>query len=390
MRPRLGIAAAFLMALLLAACATTTKPLPDMAPGTRPAIDTDEAGLWMYMDKIEQNLRTSGRIETDAGLNRYVRGIICKLAFEHCPDMRVYIVQTPHFNATMAPNGCMQVWTGLMLRAQNEAQLAYVLGHEIGHYQKRHTIQQWRVIRDTSSALIFFQLATAAAGAGFSGDIAHLVALAGILAYSRDMERESDAIGIELMARAGYDPREASKIWRLLEAEREAADDPEQFIFFRTHPTSEERMQTLDARAAQMVQPTAEGRRRQNDYIAMIRPFRGAWLRDELRKRDYAASGVVLEHLAEVGDQPGEILFFQGEIHRMRAREGDLEKALAYYAKAATHEPVPVAVYRAMGLLHWKLGQRSQARTYLQDYLDRSPQASDREMIRAYLRELEQ
>ncbi len=390
MRPRLGIAAVFLMALLLAACATTTKPLPDMAPGTRPAIDTDEAGLWMYMDKIEQNLRTSGRIETDAGLNRYVRGIICKLASEHCPDMRVYIVQTPHFNATMAPNGCMQVWTGLMLRAQNEAQLAYVLGHEIGHYQKRHTIQQWRVIRDTSSALIFFQLATAAAGVGFSGDIAQLVALAGILAYSRDMERESDEIGIELMVRAGYDPREASKIWRLLGAEREAADDPEQFIFFRTHPTTAERMQTLDARAAQMVQPGEEGQRRQNDYIAMIRPFRAAWLRDELRKRDYAASGVVLKHLAEVGDQPGEILFFQGEIHRMRAREGDLEKALAYYEKAAAHEPVPVAVYRAMGLLHWKLGHRGQARTYLQDYLDRSPQASDREMIRAYLRELEQ
>ena len=51
---------------------------------------------------------------------------------------------------------------------------------------------------------------------------------------------------------------------------------------------------------------------------------------------------------------------------------------------------MPVAVYRAMGLLHWKLGHRGQARTYLQDYLDRSPQASDREMIRAYLRELEQ
>ncbi len=389
MSPRLRIAALFLLVLLLAACATSTKPLPDMAPGTRPAIDTDEAGLWMYMDRIEQNLRTSGRIETDPGLNGYIRGIICKLAPEYCQDMRVYIVQTPHFNATMAPNGCMQVWTGLLLRAQNEAQLAYVLGHEIGHYQKRHTIQQWRVIRDTSSALIFFQLATAAAGAGFTGDIAQLVALAGILAYSRDMERESDAIGIELMTRAGYDPREAAKIWALLEAEREAADDPEQFIFFRTHPTTEERMQTLEARAAQMIQLGEEGRRRQNDYIAMIRPFRAAWLRDELRKRDYAASGVVLEHLAGVGDPSGEILFFQGEMHRMRAREGDLEKALAYYEKAAVHENVPVTVYRAMGLLHWKLGQRGQARAYLQDYLDRSPQASDHEMIRAYLRELE-
>ena len=120
----------------------------------------------MYMNDIEENLKTSGRIENDPGLNAYVRQIICNLVPDQCSDIRLYIVQTPHFNASMAPNGFMQIWTGLMLRAQNEAQLAYVLGHEIGHYQKRHSLKQWRSVRDTSSVLIFLQLTAAGAGVG--------------------------------------------------------------------------------------------------------------------------------------------------------------------------------------------------------------------------------
>ena len=384
---RFGLIALLLGNLLLAACATA--PLPDVEPGTQPALDSDEAGLWMFMDGVEQGLRTSGRTITDPELNRYVHGIICRLAPAHCPDLRVYIVETPHFNAAMAPNGFMQVWTGLMLRAQNEAQLAYVLGHEIAHYQRRHTVQQWRVIRNTTSALAFMQLATAAAGHGYAGDIAQYVALAGIMAYSRDMERESDDIGIDLLAKAGYDPREASRIWKALEAEREAAEDPEAFIFFATHPSTKERIGTLETRAEQLVQTQGAGERRQTAYLDATRNFRAVWLRDEIRKRDFAASEVVLDHLATGGDRPAEVHYFRGELHRLRGDDDDLEKALECYGQAADFEDVSPVVYRDMGLVHWKLGHEDQARENLEEYLERAPQASDHAMIRAYLLELD-
>ena len=54
------------------------------------------------------------------------------------------LVRTPYFNASMAPNGMMQVWSGLLLRVDNEAQLAAVLGHEIGHYLARHSVERLR------------------------------------------------------------------------------------------------------------------------------------------------------------------------------------------------------------------------------------------------------
>ncbi len=376
-----------LVAFLLSACATA--PLPDATPGTPPALDTDEAGLWMFMDAVESGLRTSGRIETDEALIQYVRGIVCRLAPEYCGDLRIYIVVTPYFNASMAPNGFMQVWTGLLLRASNEAQLAYVLAHEIAHYKRRHTVQQWRVVRNTTSALAFVSLATAAAGYGYVGDIAQLVGLAGILAYSRDMERESDDIGINLMAQAGYDPREAARIWKALEAERDAADDTDVFIFVSTHPSVRERIGKMDARAEALVKQYGPGRKRQEEYIAATRAFREAWLREEIRKRDYTASRVVLDNLQATSVQPGMMHYFRGELYRLRGRTEDLEKSLECYDKAVDFADAPLSVYRDMGLTHWKLGNEREARASLKRYLEKSPRASDQEMIRAYLLELE-
>ncbi|MBP6194207.1 MAG: hypothetical protein KA451_07395, partial [Methyloversatilis sp.] len=76
----------------------------------RPDIASDEGGLWALMDREEEKLKRSRFLLGDADLQRYVSDIACRLAGEHCPDMRVYVVRTPYFNASMAPNGMMQVW----------------------------------------------------------------------------------------------------------------------------------------------------------------------------------------------------------------------------------------------------------------------------------------
>jgi predicted Zn-dependent protease len=375
------------LCLLCLSCATT--PVQDIQPGEKPALDTDEAGLWMAMDEIESNLKTSGRIEHDPDLNHYVNQILCKLEPDYCNDIRFVIVQTPHFNASMAPNGFMQIWTGLMLRAQNEAQLAYILGHEMGHYQRRHSLQQWRTIRDTSSALIFLQIAAAGAGVGYAGSIAQLAAIAGIFAYSRDMEREADDIGFESMAQAGYDFHEAANIWEALIEERDAADQPDQFIIFSTHPATRERIQTMRELADLLESQGRYGESYQKEYLDAVRPFRAKWLKNELRKRDYAASQVVLKHLIKTGDNPGELYFYQGELYRMRAQEGDLEKAIASYQKALSYEQYPPVVLRSLGLLFWKTRQLEDAKESFNNYLVVDPNAPDFEMIKSYLEELQ-
>ena len=73
------------------------------------------------MDRAEAQLRRSPFVLRDEKLRAYVQDITCRLASQHCPDVRVHLVRTPYFNASMAPNGMMQVWSGLLLRVENEA-----------------------------------------------------------------------------------------------------------------------------------------------------------------------------------------------------------------------------------------------------------------------------
>jgi len=183
--------------MLSISCATPrgeSGALEDIKPGERPNLATDEAGLWMVVDNVEKKLKTSGRRVTDPHINQYVRDIMCKLAGSYCPDIRIYIMQVPDFNASMAPNGTMEIWTGLILRAQNEAQLATVLGHEIGHYLRRHSIQRWRDAQMKSNLSVLFQIATAAAGVSYVGQLGHLALIGSIQAFSRDNEREADDV----------------------------------------------------------------------------------------------------------------------------------------------------------------------------------------------------
>ena len=101
---------------------------------TRPNCTGDEGGLWAMMDREETRLRRSPFRMRNVELDKYLSGIACQLAADHCPDIRVYAMRTPYFNASMAPNGMLQIWSGLLLRMENEAQLAAIVAHEIGHY----------------------------------------------------------------------------------------------------------------------------------------------------------------------------------------------------------------------------------------------------------------
>lgn len=378
--------------LLSVSCATPRgEPgaLEDIAHRESPELHTDEAGFWMTFDNMEEKLETSGNRVADLELNQYVRKIVCKLAESHCPDIRIYVMQVPHFNATMAPNGMMQVWTGLILRAQNEAQLAYVLGHEIGHYLRRHSIQLWRDVRVKSNFGVVFQIATAAVGVGYVGPLGQLALLGSIQAFSRDNEREADDIGFELMVNAGYDPREAPKIWKSLMKEHAASEREVPSIFFATHPPTEERVETLTAKAQAVTAQEGPFFVGKEELEAVVLPLRGTLLQDELRRGESKETQVLLDRLMKSGVGLGQLHFFQGELHRRSAEPDEQEKAVVAYRKALEFPDAPPETHRALGLYYFKAGDSPKTRAALEQYLTLQPNADDREMIRAYIDKLE-
>ena len=144
------LAAALVAAL--AGCATQA-PLRDNTPGTKPVAGTDEDELWYAMERAERELQLSPQLVRDKALTDYVRKVACEAAADYCKDLRVYVMDVPQFNASMAPNGTMLVWTGALLRMRDEAELAFVLGHEAGHFRAQHSLRQWRRIKDTLSLI---------------------------------------------------------------------------------------------------------------------------------------------------------------------------------------------------------------------------------------------
>ncbi len=375
-----------LAVLAVASCADTGS-IEDIKPGERPTIQSDEAGYWMQMDEVEESIQTSGRVVTDPELNAYVRNLVCDLAGPYCQDVRVYILRFPAFNAAMAPNGSMQVWTGLLLRAENEAQLAFVIGHELGHYVKRHTLKRWRDIRAKTDAAVFIGFAGALAGVPMANTLAQAGAMASIAAYSRDQEREADDIGFGMFKQVGYDPAQAARIWRHLIEEAEAGDWPEPPVFFASHPPTDERQDTL-ARMAEELEFDAIPSTYEERYLEATLPLRHVWLRDELRQRNFGSFEYLLGRLIESGHKFGELYFFQGEFYRLRDQEGDEERAVEAYHQAISYHDAPPETYRSLGLALWSLDQTREARESFEQYLERAPDAEDRLMIESHIEEL--
>jgi len=357
--------------------------LPDISPGVRPATYTDEAGLWMTVDRAKNRLKTSGNLIRDPKINSYVRALVCKLAGPYCKDIRTYVVRVPAFNASMMPNGVMQAWTGLFLRVRNEAQLSAVLGHEIGHYLRRHSLQRMRETLSASNFLIFVQMAAAYAGVPSAGNLASLLAQGSLASFSRDNERESDFYGHRFLVQNGYDPREASVVWDQIIREDEASDEFQfRSLFMASHPQSEERSETLIRMANKAIEKGHKGEKGRKRFLDVFLPHRKSFLLDDLRRRQYSKTLELLKMLEEDGEKPAEIMYFRGEVYRLRNKEKDKEKALEAYKNALEAGTPPPEIHRYMGMIYSKLKQRVKMRTSYQRYLKLKPDASDAKMIK--------
>lgn len=196
-----------------------------------------------YAPEIEHAL--GGRIE-DENLQDYVNRVGQRIArFCHRPDIAYHFtaVDETQVNAFAVPGGYIFITKGLLEKLDCEAQMAAILGHEIGHV----------VARDTMAALSrqigMTALLGAAASVGGSGSgdlMAGTAFISGVLSlqYSRDDEKAADMVGMAYIIQAGYDPQAAVDTMRIL-AELQTVRPVE---FFSTHPNPQNRVAYLEER----------------------------------------------------------------------------------------------------------------------------------------------
>ncbi len=368
--------------------------IPLIGPGYRPT-EADEQGLWQQMDRVEEEIAGSNLVIEDEGVRSYVRDLIGKVGGPAAKDMRIYVVRIPEFNAMMFPSGFSVVFSGLLLRMRNEAQLAGVLAHESGHFLRRHMIRQWRDMRRKTDILSIASMAAGVGGAGagvYMGDYVQLAQLGAILTlfrYSRELEAEADAMGAKLIAEAGYDPVEMSNTWAQLIGEMDASARYRRkhrdrgYGLFDTHPAAESRMADLKVSAAELRVPERTYETGRARYLRAIAPIRQMLLDDQVKLNDPGASQYVIETLAADGWN-GLLRFYEGEVWRLRNRDslGDARRAEQSYAIAVAYPDAPPEAWRWHGLSLIKQGRMGEGRAALSRYLSMKPDAPDAPFIR--------
>jgi predicted Zn-dependent protease len=244
-----------LLVLFVTACATSlTGRKQFMIVSEDQAINSSTAA---YLEVLK-TYQDQGKLVKDAKLNARVRRITGRLiaqAVELRPETRnwdwsMQVIDDPDtVNAWAMAGGKMAVYTGLIEKIQpTDDELAQVLAHEISHALAKHTAEKMSVVMAS-------QVGVAAIGVASDNNQLALTgaALAAMLAIelpnSRTAESEADRIGIELAAKAGYDPRAAATLWQKMGAL--PGGQPPQFL--STHPSPQNRQETLRKLADQMM-----------------------------------------------------------------------------------------------------------------------------------------
>lgn len=224
--------------LIIAACATSPTGRKQLR--FLPDSQLNEMGAAAFAEtKKQEPLSRDGRI------NGFVSCVAGHITREVGGQWEVRVFDSDDVNAFALPGGKIGVYKGLFKAARNQDQLASVLGHEVGHVIAKHANERVSTATATSGAI---QLAGVIAGGGVQGE--RIMALMGmgaqvgiLLPWGRTQESESDVIGLDLMARAGFDPRQSVAVWQNMS--KLGGKQPPEFL--STHPSHSTRIDNLNS-----------------------------------------------------------------------------------------------------------------------------------------------
>ncbi len=186
------------------------------------------------------------------------------------------VIDSPEINAFALPGGHIYIHRGLMAYLSSEAELAAVLGHEVGHVTARHSVRQ----QSQSTAWnILGQAVAVGSGVGAAGDLTSALGGAFVRGYGRDMELEADGLGAQYLARSGYDPQAMIEVVKVLKSQEDFARDQAQAKgqevpaagyhgLFDTHPDNDTRLRQVVASAGPLV--TGQGEVGRDSYLRRL------------------------------------------------------------------------------------------------------------------------
>ncbi|HYQ72525.1 MAG TPA: M48 family metallopeptidase, partial [Gammaproteobacteria bacterium] len=224
---------------LLVACATTPTGRSQLV--LMPETEINQMGLQAFT-----TIKKETRIDRNATTNKYVQCVARAITREVGGSWEVVVFSDADANAFALPGGKIGVYTGMLKVAENQDQLATVLGHEVAHVLAKHSNERVSQKFAVEQGLgLINAIANPQSGTGQT-----LMGLLGVgaqygilMPYSRIQESEADILGLDIMARAGFDPRQSTRLW--VNMGRAGGGQPPEFL--STHPSHSTRISDLNA-----------------------------------------------------------------------------------------------------------------------------------------------
>ena len=445
---RRQILVAFLCFCLATSVPVSAARLSAQAPSSPPKEEFQftkvDLELLEQVNLLDKRFDRDGLVYADEPTNAYLQRVgesllPRNLNLEHVL-WRFRVLRDPVPNAFALPNGSVYVNTGLISLLDNESQLAAILAHEIMHVVGRHSYLQNRSIRkkfltvNIISAIATWNPAGGVVGVaiGIIAAVSPFILMSTIYGYSRDLEKEADLKGVDLMMSAEYPPEEMVKALKLLSNDIEG----EQLkLFYNDHPQLQDRIgyvSTYLGTKAQKTTAASELKREKNAYLKRIETLAHHDIQLEINAARFRTALHLSQRLTELAPDSSENIFWLAESYRalgprspelsekeltnsakkdaakQRAKrtpeeeERDLlateigqqnwktnqSKSEELYLKALNLDnPSPLA-HRGLGMLYEKTGRGKEAIDEYQKYLELAPGAVDRERIQRHVEAL--
>jgi len=223
-----------------------------------------------------QEILKQYEVYDDAGLQAYVASVGQRVAAKsHRPELNYVftVLDSPEINAFALPGGYVYITRGLMAYLNSEAELAGVLGHEVGHITARHGVRQQSASHATELGVGLLSIFVPQIGA-LGHQAVSLLGTALVRGYGRDQELEADRLGAEYLARTGYDPEAIISLLTVLKdqeildqqlAKQEGREARAYHGVFSTHPRSDTRLAEVVGVARQLA--ATPGERQRERYL---------------------------------------------------------------------------------------------------------------------------
>lgn len=267
----------------LAAGAQEELRLPDIGSSAAAILSPDEERR--IGEQMLRGLRGARAIADDPLLDEYIASIGYRLvAHSERPEQpfTFFVVRSEQINAFAAPGGYIGMNTGLIATAENESEVAAVLAHEVAHVTQRHLVRAFESMQKVSLPIMLAMVGALIAASGSNGDAAQAAVVGGSallqqqqINFTRGNEYEADRMGIQILARSGFDPQAmATFFWRMGRATRSNTGEgvPE---FLRTHPVTVSRISEAKDRATRIaseIPATAAGVPADAGVLALYAP----------------------------------------------------------------------------------------------------------------------